>query len=53
MIDNQNIDRESIEEYWVLVEARDNLGQGNVNTTQLYIQILDINGNSELLMNIP
>ena len=44
LIDNNNIDRESTEEIFLTIEARDNNGQGNRNMTELYIQILDVNG---------
>ena len=40
----EHIDREAIEEFVVFIEVRDNLGQGNKNTTELYIRILDVNG---------
>lgn len=46
LINNRDIDRESIEEFWITVEARDNLGTGNSNSTLLHVQILDVNGNS-------
>lgn len=42
---NENIDREIISEYRVSVEARDELGRGNKNVTELHIKIVDINGN--------
>lgn len=32
------------EEIFITIEAKDNLGTGNLNTTELYLKVLDING---------
>ena len=44
LVDNQSLDRETISEYRVTVEARDDLGRGNVNVTEVHITVLDVNG---------
>ncbi len=44
LTNNSELDRELVAEYVVTVEARDNLGTGNLNTTELYIRVLDVNG---------
>src|SRR5699024_1002507 len=44
LMSNKNLDREEMEEFVVTIEARDDLGNGNLNTTELYVKILDING---------
>jgi hypothetical protein len=41
---NDEIDRELISEYRITIEARDQLGRGNKNVTELMIKILDSNG---------
>lgn len=41
---NDQIDREIISEYRITIEARDQLGRGNKNVTELHLKILDSNG---------
>ena len=45
LINSSALDRELVAEYVVTIEARDNLGTGNLNTTELLIRLIDVNGN--------
>lgn len=46
----QEFDREIISTHYLTVEARDNLGQGNRNTVQLVLSIIDVNDNPPIFM---
>lgn len=48
LINSSTLDRELVAEYVVSIEARDNLGTGNLNTTELHIRLLDVNGKGSL-----
>lgn len=43
--ENNTFDREKVEDYYLTIEARDENGTGNANTTQLHLYILDVNDN--------
>ncbi|XP_023219422.1 protocadherin Fat 4-like [Centruroides sculpturatus] len=44
--DDHGFDYEKIQDYYLTIEARDENGTGNANTTQLHIVILDVNDNA-------
>lgn len=43
-------DREIISTHYLTIEARDSLGQGNRNTVQLILTILDVNDNAPMFL---
>ena len=45
LVNRSALDRELVAEHVVTIEARDNLGTGNLNTTELHIRLIDVNGN--------
>ncbi|KAJ6216815.1 hypothetical protein RDWZM_007972 [Blomia tropicalis] len=44
------LDREMFAELFLTIEARDNLGYGYLNTTELYIRVLDMNDNAPIFL---
>lgn len=44
LISKEGIDREIVSKFVLTIEARDQRGKGNSNTTELHITVLDVNG---------